>query len=109
VWKDVIRSKHGESAVGKVELGDDCKPWFASLWWRDICSIGSNLGINWFSHNTYKKLGNGRLTSFWWDTWVGALPLKDRFPRLFSISNQKHASVAEVRNPDAGVVVWTFN
>jgi hypothetical protein len=92
-----------------VELGDDCKPWFASLWWRDICTIGSNLGINWFPQNTYKKLGNGRLTSFWWDTWAGALPLKDRFPRLFSISNQKHALVAEVRNSDVGVVDWIFN
>jgi hypothetical protein len=109
VWKDVIRSKYGNLAVGKVELGEVCKPWYASLWWRDICSIGSNLGINWFSLNVFKKVGNGRLTSFWWDTWIGDSPLKDRFPRLFSISNQQLASVNELCITDGGAVRWNFS
>jgi hypothetical protein len=42
VWKDVLISKYGELAVGKVELAEECKPCYASLWWRDICSIGVN-------------------------------------------------------------------
>jgi hypothetical protein len=46
VWKDVLISKYGELAVGKVEVAEECKPWYASLWWRDICSVGSNLGVN---------------------------------------------------------------
>ncbi|CAJ2668672.1 unnamed protein product [Trifolium pratense] len=25
--------------IGKVDLGEECKPWFSSSWWRDICSI----------------------------------------------------------------------
>ncbi|GAU46740.1 hypothetical protein TSUD_286000 [Trifolium subterraneum] len=49
VWKEVIRSKYGDLAVGKVVLGDECKPWFASLWWKDICSLGMNLSHNWFA------------------------------------------------------------
>jgi hypothetical protein len=94
VWKDVLISKYGELAVGKVELAEECKPCYASLWWRDICSIG----VNWFLGSVYRNLGNGVQTSFWWDNWIGEIPLKDCFPRLFLISNQKHASVVEMWN-----------
>jgi hypothetical protein len=96
VWKDVLISKYGVNVVGKVDIGEENKPWFSSLWWKDVCSIGSNLGVNWFSQCVIKKVGNEALTSFWADKWIGELPLKDRFPRLFSISNQKEASVAEI-------------
>ncbi|MCH96738.1 RNA-directed DNA polymerase (Reverse transcriptase), partial [Trifolium medium] len=64
VWKEVIRSKYGDLALGKVVLGEECIPRSASLWWKDICSIGSNLSHNWFAQNVVKKLGNGRCTSF---------------------------------------------
>jgi hypothetical protein len=49
LWKELIKSKYGESVVGRVDLGDECKPWFVSLWWKDICSIGINFNQNWFS------------------------------------------------------------
>jgi hypothetical protein len=98
LWKDLLKSKYGVGIIGRTELGDDFKPWFSSLWWRDICSIGYNLDLNWFSQAVNKKLGNGALTSFWRDKWIGEIPLCDRFPRLFSISTQKEASVEEVRN-----------
>jgi hypothetical protein len=32
LWKEVIKGKCSESVIGKVELRDDCKPWFSSLW-----------------------------------------------------------------------------
>jgi hypothetical protein len=99
IWKDVIRCKYGEAAIGKVELGDNCKPWFSSLWWKDVCSIGLNLNTNWFAQNVVKDLGNGALTFFWEDSWVGNVPLKLQFPRLFSISSQKEAMVADVYTP----------
>jgi hypothetical protein len=101
VWKELLKSNYGVGIIGRTELGDEHKPWFASLWWRDICSIGHNLDHNWFAQAVTKKLGNGVLTSFWRDKWVGESPLCDRFPRLFSISTQKEASVAEMRNPDS--------
>ncbi|RHN65268.1 hypothetical protein MtrunA17_Chr3g0078071 [Medicago truncatula] len=31
-------------------------------------------------------MGNGRGTSFWYDNWVGNVPLKVRFPRLFDLT-----------------------
>jgi hypothetical protein len=83
----------GDMAVGKPVIVEDCLPWYASLWWKDVCSIGTNLNNNWFAQNVVKKLGNDTHTSFWDDIWVSNLPLKDRFPRLFSISTQKEAMV----------------
>jgi hypothetical protein len=109
IWKDVLKSKYGNEVIGKVDLGDEFKPWYASLWWKDLCSIGCNLGDNWFSHGVIKKMGNGTNTRFWTDTWVGDVSLQSRFPRLFSISIQKNASVAEVANPGSGVDCWTLS
>jgi hypothetical protein len=56
VWKEVIKSKYGENAVERVELGDDNKPWYSSLWWKDLCSVGTNLQTNWFATNVIKKI-----------------------------------------------------
>ncbi|MCI03482.1 putative non-LTR retroelement reverse transcriptase, partial [Trifolium medium] len=107
VWKEVIQSKYGDTAVGRVVLGEECKPWYASLWWKDICSIGNNLNNNWFAQSVVKKLGNGMSTSFWGEVWVGDLALKDRFPRLFSISIQKEATVAALRS-DTDIGSWNL-
>ncbi|GAU33506.1 hypothetical protein TSUD_386510 [Trifolium subterraneum] len=63
LWKEVIRGKYGGAAIGRIELGDDCKPWFSSNWWRDICSIGSNLDQDWFSRAVVKKMGNATVAS----------------------------------------------
>ncbi|MCI08983.1 putative non-LTR retroelement reverse transcriptase, partial [Trifolium medium] len=109
LWKEVIRGKYGGAAIGRVELGDDCKPWFSSLWWRDISSIGANLELNWFSREVTKRIGNGMHTKFWTDKWVGDTTLKERFLRLFSISTQKEDSIATLWNrngSDRWNVVW---
>jgi hypothetical protein len=51
-------------------------------------------------------LGNGLHTSFWCDIWVGEIPLRDLFPRLFSISTQKVVLVAGVRKYINGTSFW---
>jgi hypothetical protein len=109
VWKEVLKSKYGSGVIGRTVLGEECKPWYASLWWKDICTIGSNLDLDWFSQGVSKKLGNGRLTSFWTEKWVGDLPLCVRFPRLFSISMHKEATVADVWNQSIAPDSWRLN
>jgi hypothetical protein len=52
-------------------------------------------------------MGNGRNTSFWEDSWAGDIPLRDSFPRLFSISLQKVASVADLWNAN-GMEGWNL-
>jgi hypothetical protein len=105
MWKKVIIGKYGQSACGKVVIGEENKPWFSSLWWRDVCSIGNNLNTDWFSQYAVKRIGNGRQTSFWKDKWLGDFSLMNKFPRLYSISTQKEGTVAEVWNL-AGTVGW---
>jgi hypothetical protein len=105
LWKEVIRSKYGDSVIGRVEWGEGSKLWFSSSWWRDICSIGTNLDHNWFAQQAVKKMGNGEQTSFWKEVWVCNLPLCTRFPRLFSVSQQQEASVASLKNQSGG---WNF-
>jgi len=45
----------------------------------------------------HKKVHNGFTIYFWTDTWVGLVPLRDRFRRLFFLlSVNKDTSVAEM-------------
>ncbi|GJX71519.1 RNA-directed DNA polymerase, eukaryota, reverse transcriptase zinc-binding domain protein [Tanacetum coccineum] len=41
-----------------------------------------------------RKLGNGENTRFWEDPWKGGVPLKNLFPRIFSLEMDKSISVA---------------
>jgi hypothetical protein len=45
-------------------------------------------------------------TRFWRDIWVGSQPLKDVFPRLFSVSVAKEILVAEARVQVDGLWCW---
>ena len=45
---------------------------------------------------------------FWVDQWVGEIPLKERFPRLFSVSSQKQNYITDTGIWDGGVWNWRF-
>jgi hypothetical protein len=76
----------------------------ASSWWKSICTID---GVaRWFANSVRKKIGNGSSTRFWSDIWVGSQPLKDVFPRLFSVSVAKDLLVAEARVWVDGLWCW---
>jgi hypothetical protein len=51
---------------------------------------------NWLKEVTERKIGNGMLTRFWRDVWIGDSPLCIKFPRLFSLSLQKDVCVGEL-------------
>jgi hypothetical protein len=104
VWKLTLAAKYGnffpgvmiDEAVGVVRE--------ASSWWKSICTID---GIaRWFFNSVRKKIGNGSSTRFWRDIWVGSQPLKDVFPRLFSVSVAKEILVAEARVQVDGLWCW---
>ncbi|KAE8663132.1 putative AP2/ERF domain-containing transcription factor [Hibiscus syriacus] len=56
--------------------------------------------------NICLRAGNGESVEFWHDVWLGLVPLKDRFPRLFALSNNKGGKVAEFRLNNASGWVW---
>ncbi|GAU44390.1 hypothetical protein TSUD_100400 [Trifolium subterraneum] len=48
-------------------------------------------------------------TRFWHDKWIGDIVLKDKFPRLFVISNRKEASIKDLMVEAEGPLCWDFN
>jgi len=57
--------------------------------------------INW-------KVGDGRVISFWEDSWLNCGALKKVFSRLFSFSTVKDAKVAQLGSWNNGVWVWSL-
>jgi hypothetical protein len=94
MWKNVISARYGNNALGNVGLGGDVYRATSSVWWRDLCRIDSDHG--WFSQAVTKKVGNGNLTKFWKEVWIGETSFEYRFPRLFGIYTQQDALVGDM-------------
>jgi len=108
LWKRVLVDKYGDHVKG-VAPGEGTRwPRFTSLWWRNLMSLEEGHGDNWFTNRLRRKIGNGNNTSFWKDRWVGEAPIRNIFPRLFSISNQKEAKVKEVVTWQGGGRSWNL-
>ncbi|GJW79680.1 RNA-directed DNA polymerase, eukaryota [Tanacetum coccineum] len=58
-------------------------------------SIRSKIKVFIFSNLFRKKIGNGVNTSFWADSWIGSIPFKEKFPRLYALEESKSISVAD--------------
>jgi hypothetical protein len=57
--------------------------------------VGSDPG-SWFDDNVRRVVGNGRNTFFWTDNWLGGVPLKIQFSRLYELSLHKEYSVEDM-------------
>jgi hypothetical protein len=69
-----------------------------SLWWNNFVGLGvlrDALG-DWIRDILARKMGNGRQTNFWSDSWLNAISLKVIFPRLFLLSTQKDLSICQM-------------
>ncbi|MCH92906.1 putative non-LTR retroelement reverse transcriptase, partial [Trifolium medium] len=110
LWKDVLVAKYGVYILHNVGWSSCPSPSFASLWWKDIRDLEACVvDRNWVLEKIVRRLGNGALTSFWNVIWVGDSSLRVRFPRLFSLSLQKEATVNEVvLASENGLCVWNF-
>ena len=47
--------------------------------------------------DTQRKVGHGKMTLFWWDSWIASDCLKNLFLRLFSISLKHNKHIANMR------------
>jgi hypothetical protein len=83
LWKEVLVAKYGNNIVNNVRLS--------------------------LEEVVVRRLGNGRQTRFWRDVWIGDAPLCIKFPRLFSISLQKDASVGELLKVEEDRRWWDFH
>ncbi|XP_016206787.1 uncharacterized protein LOC107647186 [Arachis ipaensis] len=55
------------------------------------------------------EVGDGRRTLFWEDNWVQGGPLKVRFSRLFSVSNQQGSVIGDCGFWDGLKWIWNFH
>jgi hypothetical protein len=62
--------------------------------------------MNWFQSAVTKVVGVGNMTDFWNEVWVGNQSLRNRFPRLFLLSDQQHAKVNEMGSMEGDGWQW---
>jgi hypothetical protein len=110
LWKEVLVAKYGSHIVNNVNLSLEGIPYYASLWWKDLRNLDDGVNSsNWLEGAFVRKLGNGMLTRFWSDVWLGAEPLSLRFPGLFSLSLEKDVCVGELLNIEGSRRWWSFS
>jgi hypothetical protein len=96
LWKRVIHEKYGIQYGSLLEGRTMVWPRYTSLWWKELVRLGDYGCDNWFNSEVVRKVGNGLTTSFWKDRWRGDKCFCLKYPRLYSISNQKNALVGEM-------------
>ena len=96
LWKDVIHDKYGPNAGYMSMVVGEVWPRYVSRWWKDLLALEPVGGVRWFCREVERKVGNGRDTLFWKDVWVANKPLRDAFPRLFSLALFQDVKVVDV-------------
>ena len=81
LWQELLRNKY----IKDKTLGSCVKKPTDSHFWRSLMNVKDIfMGFGSF------KVKHGSQTRFWFDTWMGNKPLKDRFPALFNIVRLWH-------------------
>ncbi|GAU22757.1 hypothetical protein TSUD_129690 [Trifolium subterraneum] len=90
IWRDILLSRYGSLYPSPHLGGRPVGFRGTSAWWRDVSLLGGTTDStsNWFYEGIGKKVGDGLMTSFWFETWIGDTPLKVQYQRLFQVSEQ---------------------
>ncbi|XP_057770773.1 uncharacterized protein LOC130990569 [Salvia miltiorrhiza] len=75
-------------------------------WWSKIVAAAGRGNEGWFLENIKRRLGDGRGTKFWEDSWVGRESLNISFHRLYRLCENRKVSVGESGRWVEGVWVW---
>lgn len=102
----MLVEKYGTSCVGVLEGEDYSWPAYVSPWWKDMVTLDNS---NWFKSELARNVGNGANTSFWEVAWGGDLAFRIKYPRLFSLSNQKEALVGDLGTLNTPECNWSFS
>jgi len=65
---------------------------------------------HWFDDNVRRVVGDGKGTLFWYDNWIGDIPLRLKFPRLFDLAMFKEVTVEEMwrQGWEDGGLAWVW-
>nr|GFA55626.1 RNA-directed DNA polymerase, eukaryota, reverse transcriptase zinc-binding domain protein [Tanacetum cinerariifolium] len=92
LWSKVIQALYGKRI-------DFHATKFSSIWCsiiRELQQLKDN-GFDFWEHCKI-RIRNGSTTQFWYDLWIGDMPLYAKFPRLFALDLNKDCSVADKLN-----------
>lgn len=67
------------------------------------------LSKNWFVENISNKVGARNIILFWKNRWLGCIPLRFSFQKLFQVCTNKDVVLADVRAWVDGSWEWNFN
>ena len=100
LWQQVIRTKYLHThTLSHVKLkASHSHFWSGLMKVRDI-----------FFSFCRKVIGNGNMTRFWDDVWIGEKKLIIVFPRLYNLSHSKNVSVAKVMSEGWSVLNFRRN
>ena len=102
LWHEIIVSKYGLHTNG-WDANIDIKCSYHSPW-KSIAKVWSS-----FVQNIRLVVGKGDTIRFWEDIWVGVCPLKESFPRIFHLSNNRKMSIHSVVSwSSANVFSWNL-
>ncbi|MCH79641.1 LINE-1 reverse transcriptase like, partial [Trifolium medium] len=109
LWREVIAARYGVHISFSADWAGLSFPSNSSVWWKDLRELeGAAIPTNWISGALERRVGNGRSTHFWLENWIGGSVLRDKFPRLFSLSEQKQMLISDVvlDSFDRSRMVW---
>lgn len=111
LWFEVLSFRYGLENSGFVNNTGTKSSHSSSVCWRDLCSVEDESLVpkGWLKAGLSKKIGNGGLTSLWNDTWIGIVSLKEKYSRLFLVSDGRNAKVDKVGRWEGDLWVWNFN
>jgi len=100
LWYRVLKARYSEEG-GRIKEGDR----HLLVWWRAVFKVRDGVGEgvrNWFEENICWVVGDWSDTFFWYDKWIGDIPLRLNFPRLFELSVEKEYRVAHMGGSGGG-------
>lgn len=91
MWVRVVKARYGYIEASELWGEGANNGEKGSSWWRNIGRSGeSSFSVDWFKDGLHRCLGKGDETKFWEDKWLGNMPFKGVYPRLFQISKYKN-------------------
>lgn len=97
LWCNILFARYGVPIVSSLSKGRIFGLRYASTWWRDVSLLESKKDDppKKFEKGLIRKVGSGLHTSFWHDSWIGNIPLKIIFHKLFPISRVQDGVVGK--------------
>lgn len=95
---------------GEVRLNREEGIKKGSPWWRGICILGRlENSDDWFQQGMKRKMGKGNKIRFWEDVWFGGESLKDLFPGLYNVSEDKNKVIMSLGQWHEGRLDWNLS